>query len=744
MPQQIDFTGLPDDITIDWNNLPDNEPDLPVESKGLWNTINKPLVTMMSPEIRRASQEFSQPGLDSSVLGSQIKGFASGAIEALTDTLSSLTSPLNLGLTATTLGSGTAARLGMARAARLLEKPAKIAAGGMIAEGGYNLVRPEATLLERAGGLLEASLGGLGLRTPKSKLLMKTDVVETPKVEVPKIESQSLLPGLVPETIEPIKPLALPESVIKLRDALTKSVPLNKQQRELYRVERSEKFGKAEDVKVETEADLPKLYGVLKGEHTKVEITPLRESLEQTDVDDLLRTIRRSKLTQPEQINAIDGLQSLLDGRVPTNYDIGQMRRVFGEDFANHIQRPMTLGRGILAIGEGARGLKVAGDFGSPFRQGRNYAYRASWFKSLIPMIRSYGSQRIFDEKMSFIRSDPFFPTAQKMKVDFTDLKSTLTQREESAIGGFVGNLPLVKNSNRAGTIFANNLRFLEAKKQYGVYKTAYESGMKLAKTPDEIAAAKMLNPDNPYVASKLGDQINTATGRGKLPDKLEKMSPELNTILFAPKLMASRIRSINRVLNPVSYWNYNPIERKEALKQLASIAAAGMTEAVVMKQIYNLAGHDATIELSPDSTDFMKVKIENTRYDPFGGYQQYFVPFFKIIMNTIKSTNSGERTSLNEGPFAPGGVGTLVRALFVNKLAPLASFGATILNRQEMGGRELNMTTINPFENTLTRTLANPIILQDLYDVMKEDPTLAPLLIPDMFGQGIDVYEQR
>ena len=738
MPQQIDFTGLPDDITIDWNNLPDNEPDLPVESKGLWNVINEPLVNIRSGILGAATDEFAA---EHPVIG--------GIGNFTTDVLSSLTSPLNIGLTATTLGGSVASKLGMKTAARLLEKPAKIAAGGMIAEGGYNLVRPEATMPERAGGLLEAGLGGLGLKRPRAKLLTKvpkpTETVEVPKItDVAKIESQPLLPGLVPETIEPIKPLVLPESVIKLRDALTKSVPLNKQQRELYRVERSEKFGKAEDVKVETEADLPKLYGALKGKHTKVEIIPLRESLEQTDVDDLLRTIRRSELTQAEQINAIDGLQSLLDGRVPTNYDIGQMRRVFGEDFTDHIQRPMTLGRGILVIGEGSRGLKVAGDFGSPFRQGRNYAYRASWFKSLIPMIRSYGSQRIFDEKMSFIRSDPFFPTAQKMKVDFTDLKSTLTQREESAIGGFVGNLPLVKNSNRAGTIFANNLRFLEAKKQYGVYKTAYESGMKLAKTPDEIAAAKMLNPDNPYVASKLGDQINTATGRGKLPDKLEKMSPELNTILFAPKLMASRIRSINRVLNPVSYWNYNPIERKEALKQLASIAAAGMTEAVVMKQIYNLAGHDATIELSPDSTDFMKVKIENTRYDPFGGYQQYFVPFFKIIMNTIKSTNSGERTSLNEGPFAPGGVGTLVRALFVNKLAPLASFGATILNRQEMGGRELNMTTINPFENTLTRTLANPIILQDLYDVMKEDPTLAPLLIPDMFGQGIDVYEQR
>ena len=532
------------------------------------------------------------------------------------------------------------------------------------------------------------------------------------------------------------------ESQLKLKTALGESVPLNKQQREIYRAERSEKFSRADAVNIQGESDVPKFFGALKGQHTRVDIKPLRESLDQNDIDELYRNIHQSPLSIPEKTNALTGLGNLLEGKVPTDYDIAQLAKVFGADFGKNLEQPRSLGRIALGLANNFKGLKSAGDFGLPFRQGRNYAYRQSWFKSLIPMMKSYGSQRIYDEKMAAIRTDPFFNVARdKMKVHFTELGKSIN-REEDAVGQFVGNLPLVKWSNRAATLFANQIRFLEAKKQYNLYKTAYESGMKLAKTADERSAAKLLNPDNPYVAARIGDNINTATGRGRLPGNLEKIAPELNATLFSPRLMASRIRSINRVLNP--YSHRNPIERREAIKQLASIGAAGITELVATQQAMKLSGHDARIGLDPDSTDFMKLIIDDkTRYDPWGGYQQYFVPFLKIVMGTSTSTK-GKQTDLNKKPFAQGGVGTLERAFIENKLAPTASLGANLMNRSEMGGRELNFTSPNPFENTLTRTLANPIILQDVYDVIKEDPTLAPLLGPDMFGQSIDVYEDR
>lgn len=654
-----------------------------------------------------------------------------------------------------------------------LEHPTDEGWLGYLGRGAYNqLIRP---LGSPSGFLGAASLkhglaGGKGISDDAVKTAAKDIPLETPQLDLP-LQSETPLDRVLQRTYENIpvdentgmkiynpegvrslevpgisKPISeIPESVQKLRTALNESIPLNKKQRELYRVERAEKVAKAADVSVTSEADLPKFFGALQGKHTRVDITPLRESLEQVDIDDLISQIRKAPLTQFEQANAFDGLSDLLDGRVPTDYDIIQMSKVFGSDFGENLKQPKTLGRMIVGIGNNLKGLKSAGDFGLPFRQGRNYAYRESWFKSIIPMMKAYGSDRIFNEKMALIKADPFFSTASdKMKVAFTDLSSSMGRREETAVGKFVGELPLVKSSNRAATLFANNIRMLEAKKQYNLYKTAYDSGMKLAKTPEELSAAKLLNPDNPYVAAKIGDRINVATGRGKLPGNLEKIAPELNATLFSPRLMASRIRSINRVLNPISYMNYNPIERKEAVKQLLSLAAAGATEATSIAQMYKAAGKDVSIETSPDSTDFLKVKIDNTRYDPWGGYQQYFVPVFKILMGTTKPTTGGERQDLNKGAFAPGGFGTLTRSFLENKLSPLGAMGDVLINRGEVAGRPLNFTSPNPFENTITRALTNPIIVQDAYDILREDPTLGPLLIPDMFGQSVQVYEHR
>lgn len=581
------------------------------------------------------------------------------------------------------------------------------------------------------------------------------EVVDVSKIESQLPAAQLEKPNLATTVSKPALVNAadanLPESVVKLRTAMDESKPLNVQQKELYRVERGEKAAKASDVTVDSEADLANFRGAFKGEHSKVEIEPFRNKLEQTDVDDLTRRIHSSgQLNDFEKLNAHDGLRRLLNGQVPRDYELGQMRKVFGEDFGGKLTQPMTLGRAVVGLGNNTKGLKSAGDFGSPFRQARNYAYRASWFKSIIPMIKSYGSKRIFDEQMSFIRNDPFFAIARdKMKVAFTDLAESNFNREESAVGKSVGNLPLVKSSNRAATIFNNKMRFEEAKTQYNVWKKAYESGMAIAKTAEEKAAAKMLNPDSPYVGEKLGDRINVATGRGKLPGNFEKVAGEFNALMFSPRLMSARIRSINRLLNPVEMYRYNPIERKDAVKQLLSVAAMGVTEAMIAQQLLKASGHEAHINLEPDSTDFMKVVVDGkTRFDPWGGYQQYFVPIFKIAKNTTTSAESpsgpGEQRSLNEGPFSAGGTGTLFKSFLENKLAPLASFGATLINRRELSGRPLNFTSVNPGENTVTRALANPIILQDAYEILTSDPTLGPLLIPDMFGQSVQVYDEK
>src|SRR5690606_5714979 len=95
-----------------------------------------------------------------------------------------------------------------------------------------------------------------------------------------------------------------------------------------------------------------------------------------------------------------------------------------------------------------------------------------------------------------------------------------------------------------------------------------------------------------------------------------------LNTTLFSPRLIASRLK----LLNPAYYVMANPVVRKEALKSLFAIAAVGNT----IGQLAKMAG--GTVENDPNSSDFGKVKIGNTRIDPYAGFQQYIVAANRLL----------------------------------------------------------------------------------------------------------------
>jgi len=263
-----------------------------------------------------------------------------------------------------------------------------------------------------------------------------------------------------------------------------------------------------------------------------------------------------------------------------------------------------------------------------------------------------------------------------------------------------------------------------------------------------------MMNPDNPYVARKLNDQVMTATGRGELPESIEGAAGFINSIAFSPKLLAGRMRSINRVLNPKSYIGYgkqgfyskkNAYEVRDGIKQLLSVAALGAIEANLVKMAYQAKGHRAEIETSPNSSDFMKVRIDGiTRYDPYGGYQQMIVPVFKIASNSATSTRQPYKEyTLGSNPVVDNGFDVGVNFL-AGKTAPMASLGIAGLKRAEMGGRPLNFTTMNPMENTMTRYLTNPMVLQTLYEVINEDPDLLPLVGADWMGSGVQVYDKK
>jgi len=372
------------------------------------------------------------------------------------------------------------------------------------------------------------------------------------------------------------------------------------------------------------------------------------------------------------------------------------------------------------------RAVMASMDFSAPLRQGLPLIHKKQFWTSLDDMFKAWGSEKAFKAIQQDILDKPLFraratPTGTAIKsfaedagLKLTDLNS-LSGREEHIMSTWAEKIPGVRRSNRAYTAFLNKLR-----------ADTFE---------DLIKQSKVLGADgntNLPLARALADFVNTASGRGSL-GKLEKSAVALNTALFSPRLIASRLK----MLNPAYYIMADPTVRKEALKSLLAVAAAGST----VTQLGKMAG--GTVESDPTNSDFGKLKIGNVRLDPNGGFQQYVVAASRLLSGKSTSSSSGKEYDLwnKKGPFDPTSF-DVIKNFGVSKLHPVFGFAYALLNGQkEMTGQKMNFTTTNPMDNAVAQRFI-PIVVQDIYQLMQEDPTLLPLLGPlTSLGMSTQIY---
>jgi hypothetical protein len=152
------------------------------------------------------------------------------------------------------------------------------------------------------------------------------------------------------------------------------------------------------------------------------------------------------------------------------------------------------------------------------------------------------------------------------------------------------------------------------------------------------------------------------------------------------------------------------------------------------MGQLARMSG--ATVESDPTSSDFGKIKIGNTRLDPFAGFQQYAVLANRLLQGRTKSSISGREYNLGEEFGRPTKLDVLGR-FAEGKLHPVLSFATGMLRGKDFTGQPFNVPA--ELGNRLV-----PIIMQDIYELANEDPTLLPLAVPSAFGMGIQSYESE
>lgn len=506
--------------------------------------------------------------------------------------------------------------------------------------------------------------------------------------------------------------------VQKLISALTEAKPVRRQQESLYSKARSQQLARVLDVreKVGGEKGFFKELGQLKGELPKVQFEGIRQKVGQPDIDGLFNDVNDTSALGPwEKLTAKAGLSKLLQpsgGSVPTHGEIDALNQVFGPQLTETLLNKRPLLTKLASFGTELanvpRALMASLDMSAPLRQGAFLIGRPKqWLPAFGSMFKQFFSEKAYQASQQQISQRPNYPLMRQSKLAITEIGPTLANREEVFISRLVEGVPGVRHSNRAYVGFLNRLRA-------DVFDDLVKKGQSLgvAENPDFLKSAASF--------------VNAATGRGPL-GSLERAAVPLSNIFFSPRLMASRIA----LLNPAYYVGLEPNIRKEAIKSLLTFAGTGATVLGLAKL------NGAYVGTDPRSTDYGKIRIGNTRYDIWGGFQQYIVAATRLITGEAVDSTTGREYALGEGYKSPSRK-DIAQRLLEGKTSPVVNFALTVLQGKTGGGEDVSVN-----KEIADRFI--PMFVENVHEVIREQGIDKWwMAAPGAFGVGVQSYGKK
>lgn len=383
----------------------------------------------------------------------------------------------------------------------------------------------------------------------------------------------------------------------------------------------------------------------------------------------------------------------------------------------------------------------------APFRQGAGLITTKPWWTAWNDMFEGMKGEDAFKATQKAIENRPLFKSygdqpsfAEKAGLKLTNLGS-LTDREEDMMSRIADKIPGVKTTQRGYTAYMNKLRADSFEDLLTKFKTIGEDG--------EI---------NMPLAKQLAEYVNDATGRSSLPNNsvtgnLEKSAVALNNAFFSPRFLMSRLKilgeSAKAPFTPSTYMFSQPSVRREYLRSLLSIAGIGAT----LGELAKLGGGEVSHD--PSSSDFGKIKVGNTRIDPYAGMQQPIVLANRLITGKSTSSVSGKTTDLDNPKYGQSNRMDVIGSFARSKESPAVAFAHGLLTGKDITGKKFDVPE-------QVGQLFIPMILQDLKQVATENPNLipnyhseglgfentdagrVPLAIPGMLGMGEQNYPSK
>lgn len=516
------------------------------------------------------------------------------------------------------------------------------------------------------------------------------------------VEMQGGLGGIKPSSRE-LEPNKGPygAALDKLFNSMGTMSEKRVQQDIINRTERAKRFAAFSDVKDEGAIGAAKSLSTLKGEFEKVDFDKLKMTKPQ--VDSLFTAVKRAKITPGEKARGYTTLFKILNGsELPQRNELKILDDVFGNNFADKFTQ--------MHGGIGAVGLKVSKlantmksmqnsiSLAAPLRHGVGLIARKEFYPAFRDMFKFYGDKEFYNYSMRALQERPNYMLGREGGL-FLSKPNSMLNSEEEFLNSYVGDIAGVRNvvgaSQRAYSGFLNKLR---ADTFDSMVKQAKDLGVETGtQVGDQIIPSKETKAIARY--------INNATGRGSL-GSLNKMTNELNMLLWSPRMISSRLTMLT---DPTIYTSLPKGMRLDGLKSLLGIAALGTT-------IDTLAAYGgAKVSSNILSTDFGKSRFGTKLIDPWGGFQQYIVGAARFLAGKTD----------NDKAYPPTSRMDIAGQILKNKESPAASFAHDLLTARKFTG-DGEYTSQYGNKTSIQSEAAKrftPIFLQDLKELSESQP---------------------
>jgi hypothetical protein len=412
---------------------------------------------------------------------------------------------------------------------------------------------------------------------------------------------------------------------------------------------------------------------------------------------------------------------------------------------------------GALEVWGLPRALLATGEFSFMLIQGGIYTL-GNWRlarSSFATAMKALANENRAKQQLKYIQAQDFYPIMKASKLALTEPDAKLEAREEQFLGGWVNyiwdvagypaklggeklyegwkKLNPIRAVERAGVSYLNMLRvqkFLEGQEMLLAQGKTFET--------------------HPKDYKNLADVVNTFTGRASL-GRGEQFSKELSAVFFSPRNWASMIKQASPYalyhigkmgsreegqssLDMLMKGKVKPsVAQKMAVKDFLKYSAitAGFIAMAAIK--YNNDDDDETeVSFNPISSDFLKIKIGNTRIDMWGGKIQQVILTNRIIASLV----GVDGKSLD-----------YAGKMIVNKFNPSAAMTYKYLKAEKDAD---GLTYIDQYGNPISmkEDLWNsvlPIYWQSFSEINKENPTTTAGLLHlyAFLGGGTQTYVQ-